>query len=187
MHRAQPAEEQAGNQRAAGGRQGERNAADLVDERADQRADGDRRADEGDVRDVGRAVGVAQRLRGGADVLRASDEGEDVAAVDLRIRKDRNVGRGRAPGDLAQEDAASASAIFANSASVFPSASLLVTRTSTPSIGTASNSRSSTSSARAPISLTSTSRGPAIATTSPAWITVSAVASMICPPGECAR
>ena len=39
--------------RAAGGGQRERHAADLVDERAEQGADGDRRADEGHVGDVG--------------------------------------------------------------------------------------------------------------------------------------
>ncbi len=54
-----------GDERAAGGRQRQRHAADLEDQRADQRADHDPDADERDVGDVGRPVGDAEQLGGG--------------------------------------------------------------------------------------------------------------------------
>ena len=73
------------------------------------------------------------------------------------------------------------SGICTRSTSVLPSIALLLTRTSTPSIGIASNSRSSTSSAFGPSNDTSASREPATATTSPSARTVSAVASSIFP------
>ena len=73
-HRAQPAEHDARDERAAGGRERERHAAHLHDERADQRADRDRGADERDVGDVGRPVGDAQQLGGRVGVLRAADD-----------------------------------------------------------------------------------------------------------------
>ena len=61
-------------ERAAGGGQRQRHAADLEDQRADQGADHDRRADERHVGDVGRAIGDAQQLGGGVGVLRAADD-----------------------------------------------------------------------------------------------------------------
>ena len=59
-----------GDQRAAGGGQRQRHAAHLAHQRADQRAERDRAADEGDVGDVARTVGHAQVLGGGRGVLR---------------------------------------------------------------------------------------------------------------------
>ena len=56
----------------------------LEHQRADQRADHDERADERHVGDVGRAVRDAEHLGGGGDVLRAADQGEQVAAIDSR-------------------------------------------------------------------------------------------------------
>ena len=105
-HRAQPATDDPGDQRAAGGRQRERHAGHLEDQRADQRADHDRRADERHVGDVGRTIRDAQHLGDGGGVLRAADDGEQVAAIDLGARQDGNIGGGRAARDLAQEDAA---------------------------------------------------------------------------------
>jgi len=56
--------------------------------------------------DIGGPIGNAQVPGGGGGVLSAADEGEDVSAVDLRIREHGD-GRGdRTARDLAEEDAA---------------------------------------------------------------------------------
>ena len=95
-----------GDQRSAGGRQGDRRPGHLEDQRADQRADHDRRADERHVGDIGRTVGDTQHLGGGGNILRAADKGEQVAAIDLGARQDGDIGGGSAARDLAQEHAA---------------------------------------------------------------------------------
>ncbi len=66
----------------------------------------DRAADKGDIGHVAGPVGVAERLRDRGDVLRATDDGEDIAAMDDRVGQDRDADGGRAADDLAQEDAA---------------------------------------------------------------------------------
>ena len=74
-HRSQPAAHEAGDQRASGG-EGERDALYLKDDRTQQRtAIGE---DEGDVGHVGHLIGHAQH-GGGVGILRAADDGEDVA------------------------------------------------------------------------------------------------------------
>ena len=79
----------------------QRYAADLDDDRADQRPKRDPCADEGNVGHVGHLVGDTQMPGGSGDVLRSTDEGQDVAAVDLGVWQDRDVGRRRAARDLA--------------------------------------------------------------------------------------
>jgi hypothetical protein len=94
------------DERASGGRQRQRDAGDVEDQRAEQGADHDERANERHVGDVGRAIGDTQQLDGFVGVLRSADNREQVAAVDRGARQDGDVGRGRAARDLPQEDAA---------------------------------------------------------------------------------
>ena len=68
------------------------NRRHLEDHRADQRADHDRRADERHVGDIGRTVGDTQHLSGGGNILCAADKGEQVAAIGLGTRQDRDIG-----------------------------------------------------------------------------------------------
>ena len=99
-HRAQPAEEEPGNQGPAGGGERQRNAADLVNNGAEQGADGDCRANERHIRHIGRSVWVTQHFGGGRDVLRPPDDGHDIAAVQLGVGQDRNIRGGRPARDL---------------------------------------------------------------------------------------
>ena len=91
MDRAQPTEDQTGDERPACRRDGERNRADRDDERAYQRAGGYRQADEGDVGGVGRPISVTEIRRCDGDVLLAAGQRQDVAAMDLCRGQDRNI------------------------------------------------------------------------------------------------
>src|SRR5262245_43499316 len=105
-HRPQPSEEKPGNQGAAGSGQRQRNAANLVDNGAEQTADGDCRTNERHIRHVGRPVRVTQQFGGGRDVLGTPDDGDNIAPVQFGVRQNWNVGGGRPARDLAQEDTA---------------------------------------------------------------------------------
>ena len=105
-HRTQPSEEKASNQYATGGGEREWHAADLVDKRTEQGADRDRPTNESHIRHVGHAIRKAQHLGSGCYVLGASDEGNDIAPLQLRIGHNRDIGCGRAADDPAQEHAA---------------------------------------------------------------------------------
>ena len=82
--------------------------ADLDDHGAHQRAERDGETRERDIRRVARPVEHADRLRGGGGVLRAADERQRVAAMQLRARQDRNLRFRRAALDPAKEHAARA-------------------------------------------------------------------------------
>src|SRR5438477_854833 len=105
-HRAQPSADDAGDERPAGSRQGERRASYLENQRADQRADHDKQANERHVGDIGRTVGDTQHFRGRRCVRGAPDEGEQIAAIDLGARQNGYIGCGGATRDLAQKHAA---------------------------------------------------------------------------------
>src|SRR6202000_3511994 len=81
-------------------------AADLVDDGAEQGADGDGCADKGDVGDVGRAVRAAQQSGCRRNISGTSDEGDDIAALQLGVGQNGNFDPGGTAGDLAQEHAA---------------------------------------------------------------------------------
>ena len=69
------------NQRAAGGRQRERHTSDLVDDGADESADGDRSADKCHIGHIGGAICDTQHLGARNDVLRAANKSNDVAPL----------------------------------------------------------------------------------------------------------
>ena len=73
---------------------------------AKQRADCDSGPDEGNVGHIGCAIRIPECLRRSRGILGASDQSEDVAAIYLRVGKDRDVGRSRAARDLAKIDPA---------------------------------------------------------------------------------
>ena len=125
--------------------------------------------------------GWPSALVAGGDVLGAPDKREDVAAVELGVGRmgmsvavaPRRILRRktpRAPGQLRQLGQRLAVGVLAGDVDV-------------DAFGLARRAARGRRPPRAagPIRLTSTSRRPAMATTSPAWITVSLVASMILP------
>src|SRR5580700_8685403 len=78
------------------------------DQRANQGADGDSGADEGDISYVGRAIRDTKHFGGRRSVLCTADNGENVAAIDLGIRHDGNGSGGGATSDLPEKNAAGA-------------------------------------------------------------------------------
>jgi hypothetical protein len=98
------------------------------------------RPDERHVGGVDRTVGHTEQLDGLGGVLRPAADGEHVAALNRGVRQNRNHGRGGAAHDLPQEDASRLPASSPAPPRVLPSIARLLTRTSTPSTGIASNS-----------------------------------------------
>src|SRR5438034_6576878 len=90
VNRAQPAEDETHDQRAATRGQCERQAADCDTKQSNQAAEDDAETDEEHVRHHRLPVGVAEVFGGPLDVARSSDESHDIASLYLRRGRERH-------------------------------------------------------------------------------------------------
>src|SRR4029077_11142265 len=104
VDRAQPAEYQTHDQRAAAGCERERQPGNCEGEQSHEAAEDDPQTDEDHVRHHCLAVGVAELLGRALDVARGSDESHYIAPLHLRRGRERH--RLASPGQLLQKDTA---------------------------------------------------------------------------------
>src|SRR5205823_6819488 len=90
MNRAQPAEYQTHDQRAATRGEGERQAADCDSKQSHQAAEDDPQTDEDHVRHYRLPVGIAEVFGGPLDVACSSDESHDIASLYPRRGRERH-------------------------------------------------------------------------------------------------
>ena len=104
MNRAQPAEYQTHDQRAAAGGERERQPGDCKGEQSHEAAEDDPQTDEDHVRHHSLAIGVAELLGRPLDVARSSDESHYIAPLHPRRGRERH--RLASPGQLLQKHTA---------------------------------------------------------------------------------